>query len=284
MLRQYLELTKPERTLANVITAAAGFLLASKWHIPVLLLLATLAGTSLVVASACALNNYIDRDLDTKMPRTKKRVLAVHAMPPRNVLLFAVVLGIAGVAILWAYVNVLVVVLGLVAYFDYIVLYGYAKRHSVHSTIVGTISGAMPIAAGYCAFTGKIDSAAIVLFVSMVCWQMPHFFAIAIFRMKDYAAGNIPVLPLKKGVYRTKVQIMIYTLAFTIAALFLAVFGYVGFVYAAVIAVTGIIWLYRGIHGFRTEHDEKWARGMFFFSLKALMVFSVMVAIGSILP
>ena len=284
MLRQYLELTKPERTLANVITAAAGFLFACKWHIPVVLLLATLIGTSLVVASACVLNNYIDRDLDTKMPRTKKRVLARRAVSPRVVLIYAVVLGVAGIALLWAYVNVLVVVLGLIAYFDYIVLYGYTKRHSVHSTLVGTISGAMPIAAGYCAFTGKIDVVAVLLFLSMVFWQMPHFYAIAIFRMKDYAAGHIPVLPLKKGVYRTKVQILCYTLAFIVAALLLSVFGDAGLSYAVVIAIVGFIWLYRGIKGFRTENDVVWARQMFFFSLKALMVFSVMVAIGSILP
>ena len=284
MLRQYLELTKPERTLANVITAAAGFLFACKWHIPVVLLLATLIGTSLVVASACVLNNYIDRDLDTKMPRTKKRVLARRAMSSRVVLIYAVVLGVAGIALLWTYVNLLVVVLGLIAYFDYIVLYGYTKRHSVHSTLVGTISGAMPIAAGYCAFTAKIDVAAILLFLSMVFWQMPHFYAIAIFRMKDYAAGHIPVLPLKKGVYRTKVQILCYTLAFIVVALLLSVFGDAGLSYAVVIAIVGFIWLYRGITGFRTENDVAWARQMFFFSLKALMVFSVMVAIGSILP
>lgn len=284
MFKQYVELTKPERTLANVITALAGFLLACRWHVPFLLLVATLGGMSLVVASACVLNNYIDRDLDTKMPRTKKRVLARREMPPRNVLVFAILLGWMGFAVLWLYVGFLVVILGAIAYFDYIVLYGYSKRHSVHSTLIGTVSGAMPITAGYCAVTGKIDMAAVLLFFSMVFWQMPHFYAIAIFRMKDYAAGSIPVLPLKKGVYRTKLQILCYTLAFIFSALLLRFYGYVGTIYTVVIAVIGVMWMWRGVHGFQSKDDEAWARKMFFFSLKALMIFSMMVAIGSILP
>ena len=284
MLKQLLELTKPERTLANVITGLAGYLLASRWHIQFVLLIATLGGMSLVVASACILNNYIDRELDTKMPRTKKRVLATKQMSPQIVLAYAVVLGVLGFAVLWFYVNVLVFVLGAVAYVDYIVLYGYSKRHSVHSTIIGTVSGAMPVAAGYCAVTGKIDTGAVILFLSMVCWQMPHFFAIAIFRMKDYEDGGIPVLPLKKGVDRTKVQILLYTMAFILSALALSYFGYTGYLYALVIAVIGAVWLWRGFHGFKIDNDITWARKMFFYSLKALMVFSLLVAIGGILP
>jgi heme o synthase len=284
VFKQYLELAKPERTLANVITALAGFLLASRWHVHFGLLLATLAGTSLVVASACALNNYIDRDLDTKMPRTKKRVLAQRQINPHSVLVYAVLLGITGTVILYVYVNLLVVVLGVVAYFDYIVLYGYAKRHSVHSTLVGTVSGAMPIAAGYCAVTGRIDTSAIILFLAMTFWQMPHFFAIAIFRMKDYAAGGIPVLPLKKGVNRAKVQILMYTAAFVITAVALSVFGRTGYVYAVVIALLGGVWFWRGLRGLRADDDVTWARKMFFFSLKALLVFCLFVAVGGILP
>ena len=284
MLKQYLELTKPERTLANVITGGAGFLLASRWHVSFGLLLATLVGMSLVEASACALNNYIDRNLDAKMPRTKKRALVKRTLPPRNVLVLAIVLGLLGFAALWLYVNRLVVILGAVAYFDYIVLYGYSKRHSVHGTIIGTVSGAMPITAGYCAVTGRIDMGAVLLFLAMTFWQMPHFFAIAIFRMQDYAAGGIPILPLKKGVYRTKVQILLYTVAFILSAAALSFFGYTGFWFAAIIALVGGIWMWRGVYGFRNADDTVWARNMFFFSLKALMVFSFLVAIGSVLP
>ena len=284
MLKQCIELIKPERTLANVITGLAGFLLASKWHMHATLLVATLGGMSLIVASACALNNYIDRNLDARMPRTKKRVLASKQLAPSLVLGYAVMLGIAGFVVLGLFVNALVTVLGAIAYVDYIVLYGYSKRRSAHSTLIGTISGAMPIAAGYCAVTDRIDAAAIILFMSMVCWQMPHFYAIAIFRMKDYRAGNIPVLPLVKGVHRTKVQMLIYTALFILAALSLSIFGHTGYIYAVVIALLGADWLWRGMHGFHTENDTIWARKMFFFSLKALLVFCLMVAVGGLLP
>lgn len=284
MFKQCIELIKPERTLANVITGLAGYLLASKWHIHVALLLATLGGMSLVVASACVLNNYIDRDLDAKMPRTKKRVLPSKQLSPSFVLAFSVVLGIAGFAVLWLFVNLLVAILGIIAYIDYIVLYGYSKRHSVHSTLIGTISGAMPIAAGYCAVTGTVDAGAAILFLSMACWQMPHFYAIAIFRMKDYKAGSIPILPLVKGVYRTKVQILIYTVLYILVALSLSVLGHAGYIYAVVIALLGADWLWRGLHGFHVDNDTVWARKMFIFSLRALLVFCFMVAVGGILP
>lgn len=284
MWKQFVELIKPERTLANVITGLAGFFLASHWHIHFGLLLATLGGMSLVVASACVLNNYLDRELDMKMPRTKKRVLASKKIQPWVVLLYAFALGVAGFIVLWYFVNQLVLLLAAIAYVDYIVLYGYSKRHSVHSTLIGTVSGAMPIAAGYCAVTDRFDVGAMILFLSMVFWQMPHFFAIAIFRIRDYAAGGIPVLPLKKGVYRTKLQMLIYAYLFVIAALSLRYFGYVGNIYTLVILALGLAWLWRGLRGFKSEDDVTWARHMFFFSLKALMIFSFMVAVGGILP
>lgn len=270
--------------MANVLTAGAGFLLASHWHGKWGLFVATMAGMSLLVASACVLNNYFDRDLDTKMPRTKRRALAIGSIPARNAVIFGAILGIAGFVTLAMYVTWLVVTLGAIAYFDYIVLYAITKRRTVHGTLVGTVSGASPMAAGYCAAAGHIDSGAGVLFLAMTFWQMPHFFAIAIYRMRDYAAGHIPVMPLKKGVHSTKVQIVVYAILFLIAALSLSVFGYTGSISAVVMAAAGLAWLYKGVRGFRTAKDEVWARGMFVFSLKVLLIFIAMVAIGGVLP
>lgn len=280
----YYRLTKPERTYANVMTAGAGFLLAAKWHVHVGLLLALIVGMSMLVASACVLNNYIDRDLDMRMPRTKKRALPKGEVPALHALVFSALLGVVGVLLLAVYVNWLVLVLGLVAYFDYIVLYGISKRRSVHGTLIGTVSGSIPMVGGYCAVTGRIDAGAIILYATMTFWQMAHFFAIAVYRMKDYAAGGIPVLPIKKGVHRTKVQIMLYAAAFTIAAVALTVFGYTGYIYAAIMALVGVVWLWRGWRGFKVKDDVVWARMMFLFSLKALLVLSLWVAIGGILP
>ncbi len=284
MFKQLIELTKSARTFANVVTGLAGFLFASQWHVQVTRLIVTLFGMSLVVASACVLNNYIDRNLDAYMPRTKNRVLVTKQISPWIVLVYSIFLGVAGFVVLGRYVSTLVVVLGAIAYIDYIVLYGYAKRHSVHSTLIGTISGAIPIAAGYCAASGKIDAGAVILFLSMVFWQMPHFFAIAIFRMKDYEAGGIPVLPIRKGIHRTKVQVIIYSVLFMLTSLSLSLFSRSGYIYAVIMALIGADWLWRGVHGFRTENDVAWAKKMFFFSLKTLLVFCLVVAVGGILP
>lgn len=284
MLKQYLELTKPERTLANVITAAAGFLFASKWHIDWVLFLSTLVGLSLLVASACALNNVIDRELDAKMPRTKKRALVAGTVSQTSGLVFAIILGITGLLILWFYVNTLVAVLGAIAYFDYIVLYGYSKRHSKYSTWIGTVCGALPMVAGYCAVTGAIDAGAVILYLSMTFWQMAHFYSIAIYRLKDYKSGNIPIWPAVEGIGATKIQIIIYIVAFLAASVGLSVFGKAGFIYAIILILVNVAWLRKGLAGWKNKDEAKWARGMFMYSLKVLLIFAAALSVGSVLP
>jgi protoheme IX farnesyltransferase len=284
LFKQYYELAKPERTFANIITASAGFLLASRWHIHVWLFIATLVGTSLVIASACALNNYIDRGIDVKMARTKNRALVKGTISPKHAIIYVAILGLAGFLILALYVNLLVVVLGLVAYFDYVVLYGIAKRRSIYGTITGSVSGAMSIVAGYCAVSGHIDSAAIILFLILTFWQMPHFFAIAIYRRDDYKAAGIPVWPVKKGVRSTKVQILLYTVVFVIATTLLTIYGYTGYVYLAVMLLLGAYWLQRAIQGFKASDNVRWARGMFGVSLIVLLAFCAILSVGALLP
>lgn len=284
LLKKYYQLAKPERTYANLITASAGFLLASKWHIHFVLLIATLVGMSLVIASACVLNNYIDRDIDKKMARTKKRALPTGTVPPRNALIYSAVLGILGFLILLLHVSVLVFVLGVIAYVDYVVLYGWGKRHSVHGTLIGTVSGALPITAGYCAARGHIDGGAVLVFLILTFWQMPHFFAIAIYRLKDYANAGLPVLPVKKGVAVTKRQILLYMIGFTIVALLPTTFGYTHYVYLVVVAPLCLVWLRFALQGFKAKDDAAWARHLFLFSLVVLLVTAFMLPVGAVLP
>lgn len=280
MLKYWIELTKPERTLANVITASAGFLLAAQGHINWALLAATLIGTSLVIASACVANNYFDRDIDARMPRTKHRALVEGKVEPRATAVYAVVLGVLGVAVLWVFVNRLVVVLGAVAYVDYVGLYGYSKRHTVHSTLIGTISGSMSLVAGYVAVTGRLDTEALILFLILALWQMPHFYAIAIFRAKDYAAAKIPIMSLVAGFRSTRRQILAYTLAFVLASVLLYVLGYVGSLYLAVTLALSAYWLWVQLRGTRASGDVAWARSVFKASLTVLLLQSFAMALG----
>jgi heme o synthase len=283
-LRLYYSALKPERTYANVMTMAAGLLFASEWDIGWLFFIVVLIGMAAVVMSACGLNNVIDRGIDAQMPRTQKRPTVTGALPARNLAILAIVLGVIGAAVLVALTNWVTVLLGVIAYFDYIVLYGWSKRHSIHSTLIGTICGAAPIVAGYTAVTGRFDLTALLLFLVMVFWQMPHFYAIAIFREKDYAAANLPVWSVAKGVRSTQHWMIFYTILYVLAVVALGVVGAAGAVFTGVVGVLGVYWLWRGLHGFKTAEPVKWARGMFGFSLIVLLVQSAVLALAPLLP
>ncbi len=183
MLKKYYYLTKPGIIYGNALTVVAGFLLASKGNVNLLTLVTTVIGVSLVIGSGCVFNNYIDRDIDRVMSRTEKRALVLGHIPTINAMVFGAVLGVVGFALLGIFSSNLVVLIGLIGYIDYIVLYGISKRKSVHGTLIGSVSGATPIVAGYCAVTGRIDSAAIILFFVLATWQMPLFYAIAMYRI-----------------------------------------------------------------------------------------------------
>jgi protoheme IX farnesyltransferase len=283
LFKTYYQMTKPGIIYGNLLTAAAGYLLASAWHIHWSQFIGMLVGTSLVIASACVCNNYLDRGIDSKMSRTKKRALVSGVVSLRSALIFAGVLFVVGLIVLLTQTNVYVVSIGLAAFFIYVVLYGITKRRSVHGTLVGSFSGAAPIAAGYVTATDRIDAGAIILFMIMLVWQMPHFYAIAMYRFKDYTAAGLPVLPVKKGMRQTKWQMISYIVDFILLCIALSVFGYAGYSFAVVMSVVGVIWLIRSIRGFQTSDDAVWARQLFFFSLIVLLVFSLMVSVGSLL-
>lgn len=283
-LKTYYQLTKPGIIYGNIMNTAAGFLLAARWHFSPWLLFATLVGTALVIASACTFNNYIDRGIDTKMARTRQRALVSGQISGQNALIFATCVGLLGFVVLGLYTNALTVYLGLLALFTYVVLYGFSKRRSVHGTLVGSVAGALPPVAGYTAVTGGLDSGAVILFLILVCWQMPHFYAIAMYRLNDYKAAGLPVLPVKSGNRATKLQIIVYISLFIAACVWLTVAGRTGYVFASVMAIMGLYWLSTGLAGFSTKDDNKWARQMFGVSLRVIMVLAILLSVGSILP
>jgi protoheme IX farnesyltransferase len=284
LLKAYYALTKPGIIYGNLLTAAAGFLLASRHHVDLWLLLATLAGTSLVIASGCVFNNYIDRDIDKKMARTKKRALVLKTIPAPGALLFAAIIGTAGFLILQVYTNALVVAIGLLGFIDYVILYGYAKRRSVYGTLVGSISGATPVLAGYCAARGHFDGGAAIVFLILATWQMPHFYAIAMYRYEDYKAAGIPVLPVVKGMQAAKTQILAYIIVFIIANSLLTICGYTGYIYLVVMVLLGLVWLGKGLRSFKDNNDSLWGRKMFLFSLIVILSTSAMLSVGARLP
>lgn len=275
--RAYFLLTKPGIIFGNVMTTAAGFALASKAGFNFSLFLLTLLGISLVMGSACVCNNYIDRDLDQKMKRTRNRPLVRGDISGKAALIFAILLGIGGILSLVLFVNLLAAFLGAIGFFVYVALYSFLKYHSVHFTLVGSIAGAIPPVVGYCAVSHAVDLAAIILFAIVVLWQMPHFFAIAIYRLEDYREGKIPVLPVKRGVAYTKVQILFYMIAFTGAIVSPFVCGYLGYIYLLVSSILGGIWFWICMKGFTCDNDRRWARQFFLFSLVVIMGISAVI-------
>lgn len=283
-IRSYYNLTKPGIIMGNSITATAGFALASNGVIDAWLFIATLAGLGGVIASACVLNNYIDRDIDKKMARTKSRGLVTGLVTSRQATTFAAFLGIFGITILLAHTNTLASFIAFTGFFVYVVLYGFWKRRSSLGTIVGSVSGAIPPVVGYTAVTNHVDSGALILFATLVLWQMPHFYAIAIYRLADYKAADIPVLPVVKGMDATRVSMLLYIAVFLLVVPLLSIFGYTGAFYLVVSIMLAASWFTLGLAGFSTENPKQWGRKMFLFSLVVITSLCIIISINSLLP
>lgn len=281
MFKHYLDVTKPGIIAGNLISVAGGFFLAARGDIDWWLFAATVIGLSLVVASGCAINNCIDRDIDARMQRTRNRVTVTGALPARAALAFGVALGIAGFILLVVYTNLVSVAFAALGFVVYVGVYSlYMKRNSVYGTLVGALSGAVPPVVGYCAVTGECDGAALILLLMFCLWQMPHSYAIAIFRYKDYAAANIPVLPVAQGIAKAKRHIVLYIAVFALATILLPLSGYTGVAFMAVACTTSFWWLAMALRGYRKDIDiNGWARQVFAFSILTITALSVTMAL-----
>jgi len=275
------QVTKPGIIFGNLISVAGGFLLAAKGDVNLVLMLASLVGLSLVVASGCAINNCIDRDIDAKMQRTCKRVTVTGEIAVGNVLAFGLTLGVLGFSILALFTNALALLFAVIGYIVYVGVYSlYMKRNSVYGTLVGSFSGAVPPVVGYCSVTGQMDIGAAILLLMFSLWQMPHSYAIAIFRLNDYAAANIPVLPVAEGMTKAKLHIVLYIAVFALVSALLPLAGYTGIAFMAVTCATSLWWLAMALKGYRHGVDmQRWARQVFGFSIITITALSVTMAL-----
>ncbi|WP_353666673.1 heme o synthase [Marinomonas sp. THO17] len=281
MFKRYLQVTKPGIIMGNLISVAGGYFLAARGNIDWMLMLMTVIGLSLVVASGCAINNYIDRDIDAKMKRTRNRVTVNGEMSGKAAFFHGVVLGVIGFALLGYFTNWVAVAFAVFGYVVYVGLYTlYFKRKSVYGTFIGSLSGAVPPVVGYCAAAGQFDAGAAILLTMFSIWQMPHSYAIAIFRFDDYKAAGIPVLPVSQGIAKAKRHIILHIAAFAVVAALLPLAGYVGIGFMVVALSTSLWWLAMALRGYRADIDlNGWARQVFFFSIITVTALSVTMAI-----
>lgn len=240
-----LELTKPRITFMVVLTAAAGFALASKYGLDLRRFFWTSLGIAFLSSGISALNQYMERDLDGLMKRTKMRPLPSRRIDSRPAFIFGAVLSVGGLALLAAMVSWLTAGLGLLTLCGYLFAYTPLKTRTSLSTIVGAFPGAMPPLIGWAAAQGNLSIEAWVLFTILFLWQFPHFLAIAWMYRDDYARAGIKMLPVVEPDYRsTSHQILSYTLVLIPVSVLPTLVHMAGLVYFAGALLLGGAFMY----------------------------------------
>lgn len=271
--RDWISVIKPRILAENVFCAFAGGCLASGWQFEYASLIFMLAGTALVIAAASMMNNFLDRFRDLKMERTKNRPLPGGRLEAGYVLSAGIGTDLLGLALLYFFVSPLSMTLGFIGLLVYVVIYtAWLKPASTWSTSVGGISGSMPPMIGYCSFSHELDLGAWLLFFLLFLWQPPHFWALGILKKEEYRAAGYPLLPVVKGVRRTKVQMLPYVATLFIVNYFLFVSGYVGIYYLTVSSLCLAIWFAMCLYGLFAKDERKWAAASFRISLYFLSI------------
>lgn len=283
-VKEFLALIKIGIVNSNLITTFTGLFLAFQFtnksflHSLDLLVL-TLLGTALIIAGSAAMNNWIDRDIDPLMTRTKERPTVTGRFDGKAVFTIAMVLIIAGELFLFS-INNVAGWLGVAGVVSYVVIYSmWSKRKHVSNTVVGSISGAIPPLIGWAAVEPTLGFGAWALFLIMFAWQPPHFYALAMRRTEEYRAASIPMLPVVKGFKRTKISILGWILFLFPLPFLLKELG-IGFILLATLLNIG--WLILSVRGFKAKDDMKWATGMFVYSINYMTILFVSMIIFSI--
>lgn len=244
------------------------------------IILATI-GSALVIGAAGAFNNVYDRDIDAIMPRTQNRPTVTGEMTAKATLYLAFAMLVAGIGTL-TLASPLAALFGFLGVFLYVVPYTmWTKRHTIYNTEVGSISGAVPPLIGWAAVSSDVTHPALLgLFLVMVIWQMPHFYAIAIRKHADYEVAGVPMLPVVKGMRRTYYQTNFYLILLILSSF---LFGSLSIGIMLVALILSIAWLAMSIYGYHSNTDQvKWATKMFVFSLLHMTILFTTVIVYSL--
>jgi protoheme IX farnesyltransferase len=269
---RYLELCKPKVVYLIVFTAVVGMFLAVPGWPPWSALTAGTLGIGLAASSAAAINHLLDQRIDAVMARTRNRPLPTGQLGVNQVLTFAFVLGLLSMILLMAWVNALTAVLTFLSLIGYAIVYTvWLKRATPQNIVIGGAAGAAPPVLGWTAVTGTIDHNALILFLIIFVWTPPHFWALAIHRRKDYAAVDIPMLPVTHGVQFTRWHILFYTILLVIVTTLPYLTGMSGLFYLAGVTVLNLGFLWYSLQLLRTN-DEQLPMQTFGYSIIYLMV------------
>jgi heme o synthase len=280
VVRDYLELSKSRIVLMVLITTTAGFLFASHTVDP-LLLVHTLIGTALVAAGTNALNQYVERDHDARMHRTRMRPLPAGRISPRAALVFSSAIAVIGTLYLGLLVNWLTAALGAFTLTSYIFVYTPLKRVSTICTIIGAIPGAVPPLMGWTAVTNDLSLGGWIVFGILFFWQLPHFMAISWMYREDYARGGFAMLAVRDGdgtaVAR---EAILYTLALLPLSVAPALLGMTGIAYFIGAAVCGAVLLAATVRFF-FDRQVRHARSVFMISNLYLLTVMLLLVVDA---
>jgi len=271
-IEKYLALCKLRVVSLIVFTAVVGMFMAAPGLPPLLPVLAGTLGIALAASSAAAINHLLDRRIDARMSRTRRRPLPSGQLQSHQVLTFALVLAVLSMLILVLLVNTLTAVLTFCSLIGYAIIYTvWLKRATPQNIVIGGAAGAAPPVLGWTAVTGALQPHALLLFLIIYVWTPPHFWALAIHRKEEYSLVDIPMLPVTHGAAFTRLQIMLYTILLVVVTNLPYLTGLSGLVYLASVSVlnAGFLWYAWGL---LKDRDEGLPIRTFAFSITYLMV------------
>jgi protoheme IX farnesyltransferase len=279
LAREYFALTKPRVVSLIVFTAVVGMFLSTPGALPLGAFVFGTLGIALAAASAAAINHVLDRKFDAEMARTRARPLPTGTLTSAQALVFAVALGLVSMLVLALGVNTLTAVLTFLSLIGYSVIYTVFLKHATPQNIViGGAAGAAPPVLGWAAIRGEVSSDALLLFLIIFVWTPPHFWALALYREKDYAKAGIPMLPVTHGGEYTRLHILLYTIALTAATLMPFATRMSGWLYFAGAVALNAGFLYYAWRLYR-RYSEALARQTFRYSIQYLTLLFALLLI-----
>lgn len=277
--QDYYELTKPKVVMLLLLTALVGMCLATEGWVEWRILTAGLLGIGLLSSAAAVINHVVDRQIDSKMARTFNRPVSKGKISPTRALVFAAFLAVTGFLCLELWVNRLTALLTVSGLVGYAVIYTmYLKRATPQNIVIGGLAGAIPPLLGWTAVTGEVHSHALLLVLIVFTWTPPHFWALAIHRVKDYARAEIPMLPVTHGIEFTKTSVLLYTILLGLVCLLPYLVGMAGIIYLLGSSALNLGFLYYAWK-LKFASDEHTAMQAFKFSILHLMVLFVVLLV-----
>ena len=281
-VKDFFILSKPLIVALLLVTTYSGLVAGSKAWPSASLTFWTLLGGTMAAAGSSALNQYIDRELDKKMQRTSKRPLADGRLTAAEGLSYGLALSLLSYYVMAGFVNLLGALLLLVGIFYYVLFYSvWLKKATVQNIVIGGGAGAIPPMVGWAAATGHLGLAAWILFAIVFMWTPPHFWALAIVRMKDYEKAGVPMMPVIHGEEKTRRHILVYTIELIAVTLLLPIFNLAGTVYLVSAVVLGGFLLYAAFRVWKVGGNKvawtmyRWSSMYLMFIFLALMIDAV---------